>query len=103
MRPMDGRVDPQSVSCVEKAKYVRSVDARILKCESPGDLVLIRERLIDSRLQSILVRGADKRNLIVIPRVAGKVWHRIKAHQALGLRADPALWNCVAGERNASQ
>ena len=99
MRPIDVGVDPQHIGRIEKAKDVRSARSRALESEAAVNLILKIQRLVKARLQSILMRVADDRNLIVVPCAAGKIGQGIELQQSLRLRADG---HNIAGKRQSS-
>src|SRR4051812_42892387 len=96
MRPVDVRVQTQSVGNIDKTEQVLAVCANALEIEGPVNLVTFANRLVHSRLKNVLVAAVENRNLKVIERIAGDVRQRIQFEQRRGLRTD---WHLIVRER----
>src|SRR6202043_1064496 len=90
-------------SGIQEPEYVRIVLARALKCKLPEDLVLAIDGLIPAGLQTVLMCDADHWNLVVIRPSSHKIGRWIKIQERLGLRADPAPGDDIAGKRRAGE
>ncbi len=102
VKPIDARVDSERVGGVEEIEEARGIGTHALEGESPVDLVFETEGFVEARLQRVLMRGADERNLIVVSGARSEVRQWIEIEQGSRLRTDAAGWNSIAGEWQSS-
>ncbi len=66
MRPGRARIEAQDVARIRVPEHIGRVAAGALKSKHAGELILAIDRFIEAGLQSVLVHGADGRNLVVV-------------------------------------
>src|SRR5687768_15432639 len=101
MTPRDCRPDVHLPARGEKPEEVRIVGSRALPLRRPAEIVPAADLLDRPKLQVVLMQVVDDRDLEVVTGWSVKVRQRVKAQERQRLRADAALRNAVAGNRNA--
>src|SRR5262249_16252058 len=97
--PVDSRVDTKDSSGVAKLEDVRHIRARALQIEVSEDLIPRIDRLVQSRLQTVLMGHVDERNLIVVPGIAVEIGRGKQIQRCLGLSSDALRRDEIAVER----
>ena len=82
MRPVDVRIDAERVRGIDEAEEVRAARPRALQIESSIKLVFAPQRLVQPRMQRILMAAVENGDLVVVERIAADVRQRIKLQSA---------------------